>query len=690
MADDVEKEVSKSIGEEVESETSREPSYRFITDARIMVSKHRGKLWKSRIDQGITRVSDFEEAWNEAICYYENDQSEHRRSAEGKLTKDSRISDRPKETENVVFANVTALVPRIYSQNPVVEITTNNGREKDAQLFEKLLKVVASRKHAPGVGMKNKVKRAIVIVSLTNLVWSKVSYNLLSESRETAFQDLQVLAKKLEEAEDKKEIEEIEGAIRAIEEVFDILKPSGPELKIIGPGRLCVDPTVEEPDFSDANWMAELVFIPTQVLRAKFMQKDKEGNDVLTFAPTHIVKAGCEADDDIDNFSLFDNNDPKQYGYNDKESFDKAKMTKCWYVWDKTTQRVELYMDNDWKWPVWVWPDPLKLEGFFPFDPLSFVIPARGAYAKGEVSYYLDQQDAINEINEAERLARRWARWNIFYNANVIDETTFQKVMEGGASKSGFGLNLPEGQKLTDHIYAMPLPSAQFGSLFDKNGKYAAIDRISSVNDIARGQQYKTNTTNKAIAQYSSSQGISLDDKVDAIEEWLNSIYWKILQLCLMNMTPEQVVSLVGEEGQAWQVMSPEQIRAGVSIRIQSGTTIKPTSDAKKQEAVNMMQALGQFSSASPVALLIALRVAERAFDELVINPQDWQMLQQAIEAAMQPPGAAAAPAGGGGEPNVEQILSEMTKEQKAQAVALMQQGMDPMQAIEQVRGPVQ
>ena len=46
-----------------------------------------------------------------------------------------------------------------------------------------------------------------------------------------------------------------------------------------------------------------------------------------------------------------------------RSQYDKACYTKVWYVWDKVTRRLEMYADNDWKWPIWVWDDPYQLQG---------------------------------------------------------------------------------------------------------------------------------------------------------------------------------------------------------------------------------------------------------------------------------------------------------------------------------------
>lgn len=690
--------IARSVGEEPVAVSQKQPSYKLMTAAKIPVSKSRGKFWKARIKQAQQKMKEYKDAWEEAFAYYENDQSPHRTDSGNGVAnqrKSTRISDTSKETENIVFSNIAALVPRIYSQNPGVEITANaqgnDAMEDFAAMCERLLNVLSTTKYAPGINLKSKAKKGIVCALLANIAWAKVTWTEQKDSNQQAMLDLQELAKKLEEAKTPKEIEEVEGEIAAIEAKFDVLRAAGPDVKILYPGRVVVDVDCEEHDFCDKNWLAEMDFLPTNYLKACFTQKDEQGKDVLIFEPTHVVKAGSggsEGDDtDIDNFSIFDtSSNGKDYGYDDEESYNKAKRTKVWWVWDKITQRVELYMDSDWSWPLWVSQDPYKLDCFFPYAPLSFVIPARGAFAKGEVSYYLDQQDAVNQINEENRLARQWAKWNVFYNSNMIDQKTFEQVMEGGQSRGGYGVALPDGVKIQDAIYSVVPPSMQFAQLFDKTSKYAAIDRIASVNDIARGQQFKTNTTNGAIEQYNQSSGLRIDDKIDALEDWLNDIMWMVLQLCIMYMPKEQVTYLIGDVGAKWQNLLNVEIRQMVSLRIQSGSTVKPSSDNKKREALDMMQVLGQFAQ-NPYALLLAIKVGERAFDQLnTMNRDDWKMLYASMQQMMMGPQTSEG-AGGGGDQDIEQLVASLSPEQQQAVAQLIESGADPLQAYEQVTG---
>mgnify|MGYP001553127826 CR=1 FL=1 len=81
---------------------------------------------------------------------------------------------------------------------------------------------------------------------------------------------------------------------------------------------------------------------------------------------------------------------------------------------------------------------------------------------------------------------------------------------------------------------------------------------------------------------------------------------------------------------------------------------------------------MGQFASAAPVAILVALKVMERAFDEVVIRDEDWQMIIQSIEQQLQKgstqPGAGGeggqpiSPETGQPEPDGGQLIQQMEK----------------------------
>jgi hypothetical protein len=64
--------------------------------------------------------------------------------------------------------------------------------------------------------------------------------------------------------------------------------------------------------------------------------------------------------------------------------------------------------------------------------------------------------------------------------------------------------------------------------------------------------------------------------------------------------------------------------------------TLEPTSVMKKQEAVQLSQIMGQFAGASPAIVVVMLKLMSRAFNEIVISPEDWEMIFQSVQSQMQ------------------------------------------------------
>ena len=705
---DVENNIDQSLDKKP-TRRKRQPTYQVVGDSKIPVSKANGKLWKSRLAQWRKVSDEVVDTWEEAIRYFDNDQSKHRLPTEhaaGNLIGNQRLNNNITETENVVFSNITTMVPALYARNPNAEFTSaTENNKRFTTILERLVNVIGTRRPAPGINLKPKAKRCVVTTLLTNRSWVELNWVHKQDSSEQALEDLEQLAKDLQKAKKPQQITEIEGKIDALEKGIDILQPAGPTAKVRSPFDVAVDPNSRELDASDANWIMVRDYLPTTFILARYAEKKKGSDEYKSiYKPTHIMKAKINEDDESHDDDVFSVYEPKEkmtnFGFDDEETFERAKMTEVWMVWDKITRRVLMYNSKDWTWPIWVWDDPLQLDTFYPLYPLFFYDGPRGPLTKGEVTYYLDQQDAINEITDEERRARRWARRNIFYNKNLVEREDAEAVLNGDDGTAR-GLNIPEGMKVTDVIGSVVPPSMQFEKLFDKENKYRAIDRISSVGEVLRGAQFKTNTTNDAVQANVSATNMRVDEKSDQIEDWIGSIYWGLAQLCLQYMDVETVVSLIGEEArEVWQNMSAQEIRDNFSVQVVGGSTKKPTSQAKKEEALELGQVLGQFVNAAPGPVLkIMLEVMQEAFDEVTIREEDWTTILQAVEqqaAGQQQPQQGGpppqqgqqVPPQGGGEGQIppdqlQQVLQQLPTEVKAQVAQAIDSGMPPQQALQ-------
>jgi hypothetical protein len=690
------------------------PSYKMMADTKIPVSKHLGKLWKSRRDQAKSKLKNegIADAWDECIRYYNNDQVTQS-SVQGSpntsrmARKGTGVSDEHIETENVVFANTTALVPATYAKNPDIEVTANDKQDEATTYFatcaERLVNTLFAKKTSPGVNLKPKVRKAIIMCTLTNVAYLEMGWTEKEDSSEAILNEINYEADRLAKAKDMQEIEEIEGCLAALEDKVDVLSPAGPWLKFRHPKDVLRDPSTTMNDLTDCNWLMIADFVPTNLLRAIYFKKSEDKSDEWEsiYKPTHVLNAksqGGHLEDEINSFSLLsDNKDYQAYGYDDEESYCKAQYTKVWRVYDKVTRRLLLFHDANWSWPIWVWDDPYSLTNFFPVFCLEFYTDPEGDYARSEVMYYLDQQDAINEIASERRRAIAWARKNLFYDIDAIKDPAVISAFLSGAEKGGaIGVKVPDGKKMPDLIFSLPPPSGQFMQLFDPQPYLQAIDRVSSVTNVMRGVEYKTNTTNKAIESYESQTQTRLDEKIDQIEEFIGNIGMSLLELCASKMPAEMVAALIEDKcGEVWKQftpMSPSELHAKFSMQMVGGSALKPTARAKKEAALQMGQVLGQFGKAVPAAVLVMMRVFERAFDEVVITEEDWAMIRASIEKQLAPdqPEQQQQQPGGDQIAEMEQMFNQLPPQAKKAVGDATAKGVPIRQAMEEIMMRVQ
>lgn len=615
------------------------PTYKLVTDTRIPVSKSRGALWKTRYDAGIKSKQMYIDAHKEALEYYHNDQMRHRTPTNGRRSGNTTVAKQRNEswsqTENLVFANTTAIVPMIYAKNPQCEITSYN-KEQDAfaATIEKFVNALASMQDPPGLNMKPKIRQAVVLATLTNEAWIEIHYTTKQQATETVRADYDKAIAALRGAKTTKAIEEAEGILLAIEEQYALSESEGPSISVHHSGEVLVDPMAAQPDHSDAKWMMVHKMFPTSYLNAVYGKKvDDEVKSV--FKPTHVLSASTPSSD---HRSLTDltSDDHKSFGYDSKDAFDKACYTQVLFVYDKITRNIEMYNSKDWSWPLWVWEDTFGFPNFFPFERLSFHTPPIGANTLGEVTYYLDQQDAINEMHDERKRARTSLKRTRIYNSNMLSKDEATSIIDGN-HESLIGLPLNPGIKLSDVMMKEDVSHLNVQQLFDPSIEYQAISHITGISEQLRSAQFKTNTTNRAIEKYTSTEQTRLDEKIDAIEDFIGRIMRKVAALSVMWMDVDTVRTVLGDSNaDVWNSMSAREFLQKYPMQVVGGSTQKPTSAAKKAEAMQVAQVMGQFANAAPAVLLVVLRMLEESIEGMVVDRSDWDDIRQSITEQMQ------------------------------------------------------
>lgn len=669
-----------------------QPAYRVYSGSRIAVGKGVGKMWKMKVDTAKRACNPMHLAWDEAYRYYNFDQTQTQTFAR-------EVIKRGDASENVVFSNVNVLLNAVYTKNP--DITCSTTDEQDVP-FTKSLQSVLNQlfKRSDKLNAKSKIRRAAGFACLTDFGVLKLEFTKKEDSRELVSEQLGELSKKLAEVKDPKDAEELHGQLDALEERMLTSAPNGPRLSSLRPENVIVDPNCEDHiALTDADWIAERTFIPTQSLKAQFTQKAKEGDaDVLIYKPTHKAEFAGTAGQREDALGIVmtaidsEANVPTSHSVEERLEFLTRYFTECYYLWDKVTRRVFLFQRDDWTWPIWVWDDPYNLSRFFPYYVITYSFITGGIVGAGEVARYFDQQDEINKINAQVAKIRRTIFDFFYFNADTVDEDEVNKFVKALRGEMGgkhvLGVRAGE-KKVSEMIEAFLPPAAQYEPFFNKAAAFETINRISNTNEGLRGVQFKTNTNEAAVNTYQDSLRIAIGAKVDVIEDEVAEIALSLAEMCVQFYDKEAIIGLVGKalaEGWPDTALSVSELNSTTTVNIVAGSIEKPNSVFKKKEAVQIAQAIGQFAQAAPgAAMKIMLRVLENAFTEVNIKQEDWDALDKEIAANLQrgvSTGGAEAQSNG---QDVQSALQNASPEFKQKIVQMKAQGASPEQLKQEV-----
>jgi hypothetical protein len=640
--------------EEQKKPPQPQPLYQVYEGSKIVISKQVGIYWKNKYDAAVKAYEEIRNAWEESYRYYNHSQNKSIHTPRGSF-------HRGDSSENIVFSNLNIMLPAIYSRDPDVTCVTNDKMDQPfTECLEALLNAIFQRKNL--LNAKPKIKKAAGIALLTNFGVLKLDWTKKDDSVELALQEMQRVSDELITAKSQERVEELYGQLESLEASMELLKPGGPNLSNVLAHNLIIDPYAEQPDGEDAGWMCETVFLPTAGLSARFTYKEDiaEKNPIrnLIYKPTHkaVFSEGALGGQRDDGLGMVlrslsaSGNLPVSFEEEGRRAYIDMYFTECRMLWDKTMKRVYLFHCDDWTWPLWVWDDPLGITRFFPYFIVSLTMNTGGTVGVGESAYILDQQDEINDINRQMAKIRRSVFDYFYYNSDVISQDEAEKFIGGlrgetVGAKHILGVKAGEGGKVQEMIQAFAPPALQFEQLFDKPKILDSVNRITNTSDALRGVQFKTNTNVASVQSYQESMRLSVGAKVDVIEDTVADIALALAELCVQNMTSEEVASLVGDDmAQRWEQMSVKDFTRKYSVNVVAGSMEKPNSVFRKKEAIEVAQAVGQFARAAPGAVTqIMLRVLEQAFTEVAIKPEDWQALTAEINANMQK----GAPAGG-------------------------------------------
>lgn len=678
-----------------------QPPFRIYAGSKIPVGKAVGPAWKNRYDSALATYEQTYLVWNEVFQYYNNHQSKAQQSGTGSFV-------RGDGTENMVYSNLNVMLPATYSKDPHFTCSTTDAQDEPfCEALQDVINTLMRKKDK--LGAKQKIKRATGYALLTNCGVLKLEWTKKDDSREIAQNEMARIADDIAKCKKQEDLDMLYGQLEALERTMEVRKPSGPDLKTILPHNLIIDPNAEQTDAMDADWVIERTMLATNYLNAHFAKPDPKGEGksseqrVLVYRPTHkAVFSGGEGERDdglgVVMKAIEANQIVTSHTEDERTAYIDMYYTECFYVWDKPTRRVLLFAGDDWTWPLWVWDatNIINISRFFPYFIIGFGFSTGGAVTVGETAYILDQQDEINQINKQVAKIRKSIFNYFYYNTSKINKDDAEKFLKALMNPDESGehfLAVRAGDfKIADLIESVKPPAIEYEFLFNKDPIKQAMDRITNTNDALRGVQFKAYTNESAVESYQESLRLSIGAKVDVIEDAVADMAIALAEMCVQSLTIDDVKGLIGErKAAAWQEMTLEMFNSNYTLQLVAGSMEKPNSVFKKREAIQAAQAIGQFAQAAPGSTLwIMLDLFQKAFTDITIKPEQWDLMRREVQASMQqgvstgqPVEGAPAPGmmqngapPGAGSGQIEQLLMSLPPEIKQKLMQLREQGV--------------
>lgn len=603
------------------------------TNMSIPVPKKFGKMWESKITDAL-EVNRLEHLiWDKIYELYRQCGDEGAKFEDDDVYRYRMSSS---TDENIIRMNVRTLMRSSYMRNPHLEFSATDVEEDQLpDTLEYILEFMMNKQAYPGLNMKPKARRWILHGQLTNFGIMRLDYQPHAGSTEEATNLLQELEQKLQKAKDVEEMDNIYAELDILHEKLPLSEQKGMHLYNVMSQCLITDKNCTQIDLTDAKWVAEWFDMDRDYMHNKYYYKKSEDSDVwcLRDKPSvHTKETPQSVEMDVKQKVI---NTISGQETEERVALRQENTVRCWYVYDKVLRRIYLFNSEDWSYPLSVENDDMQLSRFFRHFILGFGEPIEGIIQPGEVSFYVGQVGEINRINRKAKTIRDAIFGALLYNSKTADSKEIEKLirhLNNPTEVKAFGVaNSEENKKISDMLEVLAPPSLQHKEMFDTTQLRAAVDRQAATNEVDRGGEFRTNTTNDAVAAYNQNKEAVTTTVVDSIEDAFEGLGWSMTEILVSKYTKEEIVEIVGpKKAEHFEQLNVKEFNQRYRMQITAGSIEKPTSEFKKKEAFQIAQGLGQIGQGAPItSMRLIIRMFQNAFSSFLVTKDDWKLLEQ-------------------------------------------------------------
>ncbi len=486
---------------------------------------------------------------------------------------------------NIIHSNFAAILPQIYAKNPEIAVTPTEAAGNTVQWvpeFCKTLQTVLGRKFVKEGRLKKRAKSAIRSAMTTASGWAKVSWQKdvrtdpLIENRINDTQDnlqrINYLISEIEENDDSRcELEakqaELNQQLMALQKQVEVSVVSG----IVIDRPLTEDIFVIDETLYDFDQYDQSDAIAHRVWMTEEQYEETFGKDV----PKTSTKYGAD----------------KKESTSNSEEDEKCTLVAVFEVWHKGSNTVYTLCAGADEWARDPYTPNTIGQRFYPFFALAFN-PVDGEIEPiSDAELLVELQDEYNttRTNFAEHRKENLPV-NVYRKSSDLSEDDIKAIANRKINEF-IGIGGDPNKPISNDIGSFPTNPID-PSNYDVQPILRDAEMVLGAGDAAKGVVNKAKTATEAEIM---AQGLQsrVAERQDCVEDWISEMAQYAAELCLQEMTLEEVQRIAGQ-GAVWPQMDKKQIFDLVQIDIRAGSAGRPNKAKEREQWTQMLPQIQQ------------------------------------------------------------------------------------------------
>lgn len=486
---------------------------------------------------------------------------------------------------NIIHSNFAAILPQIYAKNPEIAVSPTEAAGKTVQWvpeFCKTLQTVLGRKFVKEGRLKKRAKSAIRSAMTTASGWTKVSWqkdvrtdpmieNRINDTQDN-LQRINYLISEIEENDDSRcELEakqaELNQQLQALQQQAEVSVVSGIVIdRPLTEDIFVIDETLYDFDqYDQADAIAHRVWMTEEQYEETF------GKDV----PKTSTKYGSD----------------KKESTTNSEEDEKCSLVAVFEVWHKGSNTVYTLCAGADEWARDPYTPQTIGQRFYPFFALAFN-PVDGEIEPiSDAELLVELQDEYNttRTNFAEHRKENLPV-NVYRKSSDLTEADIQAIANRKINEF-IGIGGDPNKPISNDIGSFPTNPID-PSNYDVQPILRDAEMVLGAGDAAKGVVNKAKTATEAEIM---AQGLQsrVAERQDCVEDWISEMAQYAAELCLQEMTLQEVQRIAGQSA-VWPQMDKKQIFDLVQIEIRAGSAGRPNKAKEREQWAQMLPQIQQ------------------------------------------------------------------------------------------------